>query len=205
MGACGLRNKINQSLELNDLKYCRQSRRQPNDALVWLLLRWALVESHVALPAQLGQEVHVDLFFLQWSDEQTAQQCANFWWYRQCNAMSCGQFFARNDCNALIVSLRPLPNVTHTTACKILAGTSPKPKKIVEGPNLSCNSFGWLLLSCFSTFAPVASAKNKGVVGNLIKFLLDPFYSQHSWFHSVLTISTQKWHFRSLRCLILGS
>jgi hypothetical protein len=51
---------------------------------------------------------------------------------------------------------------------------------MVDGPNLSFDSFGWLLLSCFSAFAPVASTKNKGVAGNLIKFLLNPFYSQHS-------------------------
>jgi hypothetical protein len=54
---------------------------------------------------------------------------------------------------------------------------------MVDGPNLSYNSFGWLLLSCFSAFAPVASAKNEEVAGNFIKFLLDPFYSQHSQFH----------------------
>ena len=43
-------------------------------------------------------------------------------------------------------------------------------------------SFGQLLLSCFSAFAPVASNKNKGVVGNSIIFLLDPFYSPRGWF-----------------------
>ncbi len=42
-------------------------------------------------------------------------------------------------------------------------------------PNLLCNSFGWLLLSCLSAFASVASTKNEGVAGNLINFLLDPF------------------------------
>ncbi len=204
--ACGRRNKINWSLELDNLKYCCWRRRQRNDALAWLLLWQALAESCVGLPARLEQEVHVDLFFLRWSDEQTAQQCMHFWQYRQCNSMSRGQFFARNDCNALVVSLRPLPNVTHAMACKISAGTGPKPPpKMVNGPNLMCNSFGWLLLSCFSSFAPVASAKNEEVAGNLIKFLLDPFYSQHSQFHSVSTKSTQKWHFRRLRCLILGS
>jgi hypothetical protein len=36
-------------------------------------------------------------------------------------------------------------------------------------------------------FAPVTSAKNKELVGNLIKILLDPFYSQHSQFHVVST------------------
>jgi hypothetical protein len=80
--------------------------------------------------------------------------------------------------------------------CKILAGTGLKPKKkwylMVNGPNLLCNSFGWLLLSCFSAFAPVVSDKIEGVAGNLIKFLLNPFYSQHSQFHGFLTKSTQK-------------
>jgi hypothetical protein len=77
-------------------------------------------------------------------------------------------------------------------ACKILAGTGPKPKNMVDGPNLLRNSFGWLSLSCFSAFAPVTSAKNTGVAGNLIKFLLDPFYSQHSQFHSISTKILQK-------------
>jgi hypothetical protein len=80
----------------------------------------------------------------------------------------------------------------HALAGKILAGTGPKPKKMVDGSNLSCDSFGWLLLSCFSAFAPVASAKNKGVAGNSIKFLLDLFHSQHSQFHSISTKSMQK-------------
>jgi hypothetical protein len=61
--------------------------------------------------------------------------------------------------------------------------SSKTPQKMVDGPNLSCNSFGWLLLSCFSVFAPVASAKNKGVAGNSIKFLLDLFHSPHGQFH----------------------
>jgi hypothetical protein len=89
-------------------------------------------------------------------------------------------------------------------ARKILAGTGPKPKKMVNGPNLLCDSFGWLSLSYFNTFAPVASPKNEGVAVNLIKLLLDPFYSRHSQFHSVSTKSTQKGHFQRLRCLILG-
>ncbi len=126
MGACGRRNKIDRSLELDNLKNCRQRRRQCNDTLAWLLIWWALVVSHVALPAQLGWEV-VDLFFLRWSDEQTAQQCARFWWYCQCDVTSSCQFFARNNCDALVASLRPSPNVTHALACKILAGTGPKP------------------------------------------------------------------------------
>ncbi len=204
MGACGRRNKIDRSLELEDLKNCCRRRRRHNDALVWLLLWWALIESHVALPAWLGGEVQVDLFFLQLSDEQTAWRCVCFWRYRRCNGTSRGQFFTRNDCGALVASLRPLPNVTHASACKILAGTGPKPPKMVVGPNLSCNSFGRLSLSCFSVFAPVASAKNKGVAGNWLKFLLDPFYSQHSQFCSISTKSMQKWHFHRLRCLILG-
>ncbi len=154
-------------------------------------MRWRLgsassttstVESRVALPARLGQEVHVDLFFLQWSYEQTAQRCVHFWQYCWCDTTSGGQFVARNDRDALVASLGPLPNVTHASACKILAGTGPKPQKMVDGPNLSCNSLGGLLLSCFSVFAPVASAKIEGVMGNLIKFLLDPFYSPRGWF-----------------------
>jgi hypothetical protein len=96
--------------------------------------------------------------------------------------MSRSQFFARNDRDALVASLRPSPNVTHVSVCKILAGMDPKPKKMVDGPNLSCYTFGRLSLSCFSAFAPVASSKNEGVAGNLIKFLLDPFYSWHSQF-----------------------
>ncbi len=204
MGACGQRNKINQSLELEDLKHPCQSWRQRDDTSAWLLLWRALVESCVVLPARLGWEAHVDPYFLRQSDEQTAQRCARFWQHPWCNATSHGQFFVRNDSDTLVVSLRPLPNVTHVRACKILAGTGPKPKKMVNGPNLLCDSFVWLLLSCFSAFAPVASAKNKGVLGNLIKFLLDLFYSQHSQFHSVSTKSTQKLHFRRLRCLILG-
>ncbi len=63
---------------------------------------------------------------------------------------------------------------------------------MVDGPNISYDSFGQLLLFCFSAFALVASTKNKGVVGNSIKFLLDPFNSQLSRFHSVLTKSMQK-------------
>jgi hypothetical protein len=79
---------------------------------------------------------------------------------------------------------------THRCA-KILAGIGPKPQKMVDGPNLLCDSFGQLSLSWFSASAPVASAKNEGVAGNSIKFLLDPFYSQHSLFHSISTKSTQ--------------
>jgi hypothetical protein len=171
---------------------CHWRQRQHDDASAWLLLWQAPVESHVALPAWLGQEVHVNLFFLQWSNKQTAWRCVLFWHYCQCDATSHGQFFMGNDWDTLVASLRPSPNVTHTAACKILAGMGPKPKKMVDGPNLLCNSFGRLLLSCFSTFAPVASAKNEGVAGNSIKFLLDPIYSQHSWFHSVSTKSMQK-------------
>ncbi len=122
-GACGQRNKINRSLELDDLNKIVVA----DDASAWLLLRQALVESRVALPAQLGQEVCVDLFFLRWSDEKTAQQCTRFWQYCWCNAMSRGQFFARNDRDTLVTSLRPSPNVTHTLACKILTGLGPKP------------------------------------------------------------------------------
>ncbi len=129
MGACGQRSKIDRSLELDDLKnHCRHQ-RQCNDASAWLLLRQALVESRVALPARLGQEVYVDLFFLRRLDEQTARRCARFWQYRRCNATSCGWFFARNDPDALVASLRPSPNVTHGLACKISAGTGPKPTK----------------------------------------------------------------------------
>jgi hypothetical protein len=62
---------------------------------------------------------------------------------------------------------------------------------MVDGPNLLYDSFGQLLLSCFSVFAPVASAKNEGVAGNSIKFLLNPFYSQHSQIHGISTKSTQ--------------
>ncbi len=78
MGACGRRNKIDRSLELNDLKYCRQRQRQCNNASAWLLIQRALVKSRAALPARLGQEVHADLFFLQRSDEQIARQCTRF-------------------------------------------------------------------------------------------------------------------------------
>jgi hypothetical protein len=127
MGACRRRNKINRGLELEDLKYCCRCQRQHDDALARLLLRQALIESCVAMPARLGQEVHVDLFFLQWSDEQTAWQCAHFWWYCQCDATSCGQFLARNDRNALVAPLRPLPNVTHASVCKIMAVMGLKP------------------------------------------------------------------------------
>ncbi len=129
MGACGQRNKIDWSLELDDLKNCRQRWRQRNDASAWLLLRLALVESCVALPAWLGQEVQMDLFFLWQSEEQTAWRCAHFQRYRWSNATSRGQFFARNDHDALVASLRPSPNVMHVWACKILEGTGPKPKK----------------------------------------------------------------------------
>ncbi len=129
MGACGWRNKIDRSLELDDLKKHCWRRRQRDDASAWLLLWPASIESRVALPAQLGQEVHVDLFFLRWSYKQTARQCVRFQQYCQRNAMSRGQFFARNDRDALVASLRPLPNVTHALACKILAGTVPKPPK----------------------------------------------------------------------------
>ncbi len=127
MEACGQRNKIDWSLELNDLKNCQWRRRRHNDALAWLLLLQALIESCIALRVGLGQEVHVDLFFLQWSDKQTARQCMRFWQYRQFDATSGGQLFARNDRATLVVSLRPLPNVTHVSACKILVGTSQKP------------------------------------------------------------------------------
>ncbi len=65
MGACRQRHEIDRSLELNDLKNCRQRQRQRDDASAWLLLRRALIESRVALPEWLGQEVDVDLFFLQ--------------------------------------------------------------------------------------------------------------------------------------------
>ncbi len=208
IGACGRGNKINRSLELNNLKKknCRRRRRQRNDALAWLLLQRALVESRAALPARLGREVHMDLFFLQRLDEQTPRWCARFWQYRHCNATSRGQFLARNDRDALVASLRPSPNITHASACKNLSRNRSKIEYLmVDGPILSYDSFGQLSLSCFSMFAPVPSTKNKGVEGNLIKFLLDPFYSQQSQFHSVLTTSTGKWHFYSLRCLILGS
>ncbi len=78
MEACRRRNKVDQSLELDDLNNRRQCRRQRNDASAWLLLWRALVESRVVLQMRLGQEVHEDLFFMQWSDEQTARQCTRF-------------------------------------------------------------------------------------------------------------------------------
>jgi hypothetical protein len=108
-------------------KNCRRHRRWRNDASARLVLWQALVESPIVLQAWLGQEMHVDLFFLRQLDEQTAQQCARFWLDRRCDATNRGQFFTRNDRDALVASLSPLPNVTHALACKILAGMGPKP------------------------------------------------------------------------------
>jgi hypothetical protein len=74
-----------------------------------------------------------------------------------------------------------------TSACKILQGVGQNfPKKIdsmLDGPN------SWLLAlgSLDLAFAPVASAKNKGLAGKLIIILLVPFYSQRSQFLGIWT------------------
>jgi hypothetical protein len=88
--------------------------------------------------------------------------------------------------------------------CKILQGVGQnRPKKVdsmLNGPN------SWLsaLRSLVLAFAPVASAKNKGLAGKLIIILLIPFYSQHSQFLGVWTKKHEKRCLVQERCLILG-
>ncbi len=72
---------------------------------------------------------------------------------------------------------------------------------MLDGPN------SWLSasLSLILAFAPVPSAKNKGLVGKLIIILLIPFYYQRSQFLGVLAKKHEKRHLVQEHCLILGS
>jgi hypothetical protein len=79
-----------------------------------------------------------------------------------------------------------------------------QPKKVdlmLDGPNSWLSASQYLVLA----FAPVASAKNKGLQGNLIIILLVWFYSQRSQFLSIWTKKHEKRRLVQERCLILGS
>jgi hypothetical protein len=90
-------------------------------------------------------------------------------------------------------------------ACKISRGVGQnQPQKVnsmLDGPNY------WLLAlqSLILAFAPVASAKNKGLAGKLIIILLVPVYSQRSQFPGFWTKKHEKRCRVQEHCLILGS
>jgi hypothetical protein len=89
--------------------------------------------------------------------------------------------------------------------CKILQGVGQNWPKNVDLMLIRPNS--WLLASqsLVLAFAPVASAKNKGLVGKLMIILLVPFYSQRSQFLGIWTKKHKKRRLVQKRCLILGS